>query len=307
MNRKEFIKITGTSALMFGLLPNKLKALSNDDINITILHTNDVHSQIDPIPLNASKDAGMGGFARRSSLINKIRTSETNVLLFDAGDVFQGTPYFNIFKGELEYKLMSSMKYDAGTLGNHEFDYGINNIHDQLNNATFPILNTNYNFDNTILKGEIKTHKIFEKQGIKIGVYGLGPELKGLVDYKLYDATQYFDPIEKAQEIENLLKQKYNCNYIICLSHLGYENEYSTLNDIELAKNTYNTDLIIGGHSHTILNKPVIIFNKKQAEVSINQVGWRGLILGKINVVFNKNKEILSKKAYMLKILENQV
>ncbi len=300
MNRKEFLKITGTSALIFGLLPNKLNALSSNNITITILHTNDVHSQIDPISLKASKDAGMGGFARRSLLINKIRASERNVLLFDAGDVFQGTPYFNIFKGELEYKLMSAMKYDAGTLGNHEFDYGINNIKDQLKFATFPLINSNYNFEKTILNGLIKKFDVFEKEGIKLGVYGLGPVLKGLVDLKLYDGTEYIDAIGQAQETERMLKQKLKCDFIICLSHLGYENDYTTLNDIELAKNTYHTDLIIGGHSHTIINKPVIIINKNQAEVSINQVGWRGLLLGKIDVIFNKNKEILSKKADML-------
>jgi 5'-nucleotidase len=291
LNRRAFIKIGAT--LAGGTLLNSLPLhtfAKSSTIKLTILHTNDWHSRIEPFDKNSGKNSGMGGAAVRSQVINKIRKEEENVLLLDAGDVFQGTPYFNMFGGELEYKLMSMMGYDAMTLGNHDFDNGIAGLSKQLPHANFPILCANYDFSATELYGKIKNYKVFEKGGLRIGVFGIGIELDGLVPKTMYGNTKYLNPVEKANEIAAHLKLKEKCDFIICLSHLGYKYQGEKISDIKLAPQSNNIDLILGGHTHTFMPKPDELKNASGKQIFINQVGWGGLQLGRIDYYFNKQQ-----------------
>ena len=251
---------------------------------LVILHTNDTHSNIDPFPENHSKYPGMGGIAKRYAIIKKIKAKEPNVLLLDSGDIFQGTPYFNTFNGVLEMKCMSRLGYDASTMGNHDFDIGMDGFLKAKQYADFPFLCANYDFSNTILKNETQTFKIFKKGSIKIGVFGIGVELSGLVTREAYGDTIYHDPIELANQTAAKLKKE-KCDLVICLSHLGFEyRDNEKVSDKKLAKNSKHIDIILGGHTHTFLEKPVIEKNKVKQNVLINQVGWAGIQLGRIDI-----------------------
>lgn len=292
--RREFIKKAGAASLLtmiptMDLLANEF----NSTQKITILHTNDQHSRIEPFEVSSDeKTSNKGGFARRAALIHKIRQEESNVLLLDAGDVFQGTPYFNYYGGELEYKLMTQMGYDASTIGNHEFDNGLEGILNQLPHAGFDIICSNYDFSNTILDGKFKPFQIYKKEGIKIGVFGLGIQLEGLVGKEMYGGTRYLDPIKVAQGVARFLRQEKECELVVCLSHLGYEykNDPKKVSDIHLAQKTSGIDLIIGGHTHTFLPEPQQFKNKDGKMVLVNQVGWAGLYLGRIDFYLEKRK-----------------
>ncbi len=290
-NRRTFIKqsFLGGVSLLGAAALNPLSAaiLKKNHTKITILHTNDVHSHIEPFPSNDPKYPNMGGAAKRAALIDKIRTEEKNVLLLDAGDIFQGTPYFNMYGGELEFKLMSLMKYDAATIGNHDFDNGIEGLNKMLPHANFPFVNANYDFTNTILNGKIAPYKIIEKDKVKIGIFGVGVELAGLVDKKLYAETHYNNPIIAANKTAEHLKYNEKCHLIICLSHLGYAYKSNKVSDNILAKETKNIDLITGGHTHTFLEEPTKVKNKANKVTLINQVGWAGLYLGRIDFYIN--------------------
>ena len=299
MKRRNFIKNTAATSALLSLSGLSLSSFSTiREKKITILHTNDVHSHIDPFPENHPRNPSMGGVARRANIIEQIRKEEENVLLLDAGDIFQGTPYFNYYGGELEFKLMSMMKYDLATLGNHDFDNGIDGFFSQLPNANFDFVSANYDFKNTELNGIVKPYKTFLKDGIKIGVFGLGIELEGLVDKKLYKETKYYNPIEVATDITKTLKETEKCDLIICLSHLGfdYKNEKDKPSDLKLAAATQDIDLIIGGHTHTFLDKPVIKTNKVGKQVVINQVGAYGINLGRIDFYFSDDSKYISKE-----------
>lgn len=292
MKRREFIKTTAAgSALIMGGL--SLSSFAGPDVKkVTILHTNDVHSHIDPFPVDDPKYPDMGGAARRAAAIEQVRKLNPNVLLLDAGDIFQGTPYFNYYGGELEFKLMSMMKYDLATLGNHDFDNGLEGFKKQLPHASFGFVSANYDFKNTILEGLVKRYKIFEKDSIRIGVFGLGIQLEGLVEARNYGETRYNDPLAMAQEMARTLRHTEKCHLVICLSHLGfmYPDEPSRISDITIAKNTRDIDLIIGGHTHTFLTKPHIEKNIDGNEVLINQVGCYGLNLGQVDFYFEEGK-----------------
>lgn len=293
MNRRDFIEKTAASTALLSLGLSLSSFKSNTVEHLTILHTNDVHSYIDPFPADHPKNPNMGGVSRRATLIEKIRTENPNVLLLDAGDIFQGTPYFNYYGGELEFKLMSMMKYDASTIGNHDFDNGLEGIVAQMPHASFEFISSNYNFKNTPMDGYVKPYRIFNKKGIKVGVFGLGIELAGLVDKKNYKETVYNDPIETAQEMVRILKQENKCDLIICLSHLGYKynTEPDKICDLKLAALTKDIDLIIGGHTHTFLDKPTIVKNLEQKEVMVNQVGCYGINLGRIDFYFDSDNQ----------------
>ncbi|SKB85188.1 metallophosphoesterase [Dyadobacter psychrophilus] len=291
-NRRDFLKKSaGTTALLaLGGFP--YEALARDSaVQLTILHTNDVHSRIEPFPMDGSRNQGLGGVARRAALVKKIRQEQKNVLLLDAGDIFQGTPYFNLYGGELELQIMSDMGYDAATMGNHDFDNGVAGFAKQLPHANFPILVSNYNFANTELKGKTQPHKIFEKQGLKIGVFGLGIELHGLVNKKNYGETQYLDPIAKANEAASFLKNEKHCDLVICLSHLGYKYKEQKVSDQILAKSTRNIDLIIGGHTHTFMKLPEDVMNLDGKITTINQVGFAGINLGRLDYFFDRESK----------------
>ena len=294
MKRRHFLKKIKFSSI-YGLT---LPYFINDDFDnglkkITILHTNDVHSHIDPFPKNDPLNPSGGGVIARANLINLIKKDNPHTLVLDAGDVFQGTPYFNFFGGELELKLMSKMGYNASTLGNHEFDNGMEKLSKVLKHANFSFLNSNYTLKNTPLENKIKSHEIFNINGIKIGVFGLGIELEGLVEKKLYKGVKYLNPIEISKDISDDLKYNHNCDLIICLSHLGfsYSKDKNIMCDLILAKQTKNIDLIIGGHTHTFLDEPVKVKNLENKDVIINQVGCFGINLGKIDFYFSENKK----------------
>ena len=294
MKRRDFIKNTVASSALLGLGGLSLSSFDQPEVKkITILHTNDAHSHIDPFPADHPKNPNMGGVARRAALVEKIRKEEKNVLLLDAGDIFQGTPYFNYYGGELEFKLMSMLQYDLATMGNHDFDNGIDGFYAQLPHAKFDFVSANYDFKNTILDNIVKPYKILHRDGIKIGIFGLGVELQGLVDKKLYKETVYNNPVEIAADMTRILKQNEKCDLIICLSHLGfkYQNDPDKICDVRLAKQTKDIDLIIGGHTHTFLDKPVIETNAEGKEVLINQVGCYGINLGRIDFYFDKKNK----------------
>ena len=265
--------------------------ISPEITRLTILHTNDVHSRIEPFPEDGSRNAGLGGVERRAALIDLIRSEYEHILLLDAGDIFQGTPYFNFFGGELEMKLMSEMGYDAATIGNHDFDAGIDGLEKQLKHADFPLLICNYDFSDTIMAGKTKPYLVKKYDNIKVGISGVGIELHGLVPQNLYKKTRYLDPITAVQKQVDLLQHEENCDYIICLSHLGYKYQGDRVSDVVLAQNTSGIDLIIGGHTHTFMKRPEVVRNKVGKEVVINQVGWAGIMLGKLDIMFEKNRK----------------
>lgn len=295
MKRRDFIQkvSTGTTALAtIGSLGLQSFTTKPRTTKITILHTNDVHSHIDAFGPDEGRNANRGGVARRASLIENIRAKNPNTLLLDAGDIFQGTPYFNYYGGELEFKLMSMLKYDLATIGNHDFDNGINGIFAQLPHANFEFVSANYDFSNTVMDTHVKPYKIFKKRGIKIGVFGLGIELNGLVDKKLYKETKYLDPVGISQDMARILKTEEQCDLIICLSHLGYNYKRNPdkISDLKLAEATKDIDLIIGGHTHTFLPKPTVVKNSDGKKMLVNQVGCYGLYLGQIDFYFDEEK-----------------
>lgn len=293
LNRKQFIK---QSAFTAGALALSSFALADEVTaaqRLVILHTNDVHSRLEPFPMDGSRNQGLGGVAARMQLINDIRKKEEHILLLDAGDIFQGTPYFNLYKGEPEIKSMSKMGYDACTMGNHDFDAGLENFAIQLNHASFPVLFCNYDFTGTAMEGKTLPYKVFKKGRLKIGVTGVGIELNGLVPDNLYGKTQYLDPIANLNTTADYLKTSKDCDMVICLSHLGYQYKENPnrICDVILAKESMHVDLIIGGHTHTFLNEPLIVKNKAGIDVIINQVGWAGIQLGYLAYEFLPGKK----------------
>ena len=293
MKRREFIQKTAATSALLGLGGLSLSSFTSlETKHLTILHTNDVHSYIDPFPANHPKNPNMGGVARRAALIESIRAENANVLLLDAGDIFQGTPYFNYYGGEIEFKLMSMMRYDLATIGNHDFDNGIDGLFAQLPNASFEFVSANYDFKNTIMNGYVKPYRIFNKSGIKVGVFGLGIGLEGLVDKKNCKETVYNDPLEIATDMSRILKKEHKCDLVICLSHIGYKykDEPNKICDTILATKTRDIDLIIGGHTHTFLEKPTVLKNLDNKEVLVNQVGCYGVNLGRIDFYLDNDK-----------------
>ena len=285
MKRRNFIQniVLGTGTLLVSPSLFSQENLKKKK-RLVILHTNDTHSTIEPFPSKHSKFPNMGGVSKRHTILQKIRSEEEHVLLLDAGDIFQGTPYFNTFNGELEMKLMSLLQYDAATMGNHDFDIGLEGFLNAQQFANFPFLCANYDFSETILSGKTKAYHIFHKAGIKIGVFGIGIALKGLVPMDKYGNTRYFDPISTANKIASELKSK-SCDLVICLSHLGFEYENKSINsDRKLAAETENIDIILGGHTHTFFDKPLVLKNIKNKDVLVNQVGWGGVYLGRIDI-----------------------
>ncbi len=292
LNRRKFLQ---QSALTAGALLVSRYAEASDvsTQRLTILHTNDVHSRLEPFPMDGGRNQGLGGVAARAKLITDIRSKEDQVLLLDAGDIFQGTPFFNLYKGEPEIKAMTKMGYDACTIGNHDFDAGLENLVTQLNHASFPVIISNYDFTNTPMEGKYVPYKVFKKGKLKIGITGVGIEMKGLVADNLAGNTKYLNPIERLNETADLLRKQKDCDMVICLSHLGYQykDEPNKVSDLILAKETAGVDLIIGGHTHTFMNEPLIVKNKMGSDVIINQVGFGGINLGRLDFEFMPGKK----------------
>lgn len=309
-NRRKFIQ---QSALAAGALltSNSLFAeiqRENALKRLTILHTNDVHSRLEPFPMDGGRNQGLGGVAARAELIQQIRSEEQQVLLLDAGDIFQGTPYFNLYKGEPEMKAMAAMGYDAATMGNHDFDAGLENFATQLQHGKFPLIICNYDFTNTPMEFKYQPYKIFKKGKLKIGVTAVGIEMSGLVPDALFGNTKYLDPVQKANEMADKLKKGDGCDMVICLSHLGYQYKSSKVSDETLAKESENIDLIIGGHTHTFLDEPVVLKNKTGSDVLVNQVGWAGIILGRLDFDFAglKSKDLTKSHTVVVRKKTNE-
>jgi 5'-nucleotidase len=251
---------------------------------LTVLHTNDVHSRLDPFPAEAGANAGKGGVAARALRIAEVRAKEEQVLLLDSGDIFQGTPYFNMFKGEPEIKAMQMMGYEAATMGNHDFDAGLENFaHQVASHARFPIVICNYDFTGTPMESLYKPYVILRKGDLKIGVTGLGIEMDGLVADQLTGGTKYLDPVVNLNRVAEELKVKKNCDMVICLSHLGDVYQDNKISDERLAKQSEHVDLILGGHTHRFFEKPRVYANVSGRSVIVNQAGWAGIVVGRLD------------------------
>ncbi len=313
MKRRTFVKAMGYSSMMYPLIGSVPSLLKGPELmQLTILHTNDVHSRIEPFPADGKgRNAGKGGAARRATLIKDIREDVDQVLLLDAGDIFQGTPYFNFFGGELEFKLMDEMEYDAATIGNHDFDAGHEVLKERCDAASFSMLNCNYNLKDSPLRKIVQPYKIFNKGGIKVGVFGVGIRLDGLVPKQLYGDIEVLPAYEMAEKTATLLKEEEKCDLVVCLSHLGYQYESPNYpSDVIMAASTRNIDIIIGGHTHTFLKTANTVRDKDGEWVIINQVGWAGIMLGRIDVTIEKGKKakcFSCKNEYLQHAVDNTI
>lgn len=295
MTRRDFFKRLGALAIatapMFSSVASfsSLTSCSGSGSRrrqLVILHTNDVHSHIDPFPPADPLYANMGGYARREALINEtIREyGAENVLVFESGDMFQGTPYFNFYHGQLEMQLMNRMHIDAVTIGNHEFDNGVSALCDCMQTANFPFLSANYIFTDARGAQLVTPYKVFERGGFRVGVFGLGVQLAGLVAPDNCNTVRFSEAIPTAQETADRLRNVEGCDIVIALTHIGYSDGPKGDCDVALAANTHGIDLILGGHSHTFLEKPEFHTNCKGERVLVNQTGFGGVCVGKIIV-----------------------
>jgi 5'-nucleotidase len=309
LNRRDFLRqvAAGGGLALAGAFPFEALAVPRKELKLTILHTNDVHSRLEPFDEDGGIYAGQGGVVARAALIAAIRAEEEHVLLLDAGDIFQGTPYFNLYKGEPEMRAMAAMGYDAVTMGNHDFDAGVEGFARQLEHANFPVLTANYDFTGTALEGKTVPYKVFKKSDIKIGMFGLGIQLRGLVPDEAYGETKWLEPLQVARSTVDRLRRKERCDFIICLSHLGYQYDYRKVSDLVLAKETDGIDLIIGGHTHTFLDKPSVLKNRSGGEVLVNQVGWGGLRLGRIDYSFGSKRGAIPSNAHTVVVRKQTI
>jgi 5'-nucleotidase len=295
--RRRFLTTSAAFGATLIALPRDLElisaATSAADTVITILHTNDTHSQIDPLPPN-DRNAGRGGVARRATLVKRIRKENPNTLLIDAGDVLQGTPYFNFYRGEVEYKAMSAIGYDAGTLGNHEFDNGVEALATALKFANFDIVSSNYDVKGTALEGIIKPYVVKTVAGIRIGLFGLGISPVALITPASFKGITYKDPVLSAREAVKTLREKERCSLVVCMSHLGYyENpRRNDVGDSQLAAQVDGIDFIASGHTHTFMEQPVMQTQPCGAKTMIFQVGKSGIYLGRVDFTFRTGKVV---------------
>ena len=254
---------------------------------ITILHTNDTHSCILPLSSNLADTllAGRGGYLRRVNMIKEERKKDPKLLLFDSGDFSQGSPYYTIYKGDVEVSLMNMMGYDACTIGNHEFDFGLENMARIFRMCNFPVVCANYDFTGTPVEGLVKPYIIIKRDGIKIGIFGISPHLDGLVAAENYQGVKYLDPKEKAAEMADLLKNKEKCDVVICLSHMGW-NMRDADGDQQVIGGTRNIDLVLGGHSHTYFKNLEYVKNLDGKSIPVDQNGKHALFVGKLKLEF---------------------
>lgn len=257
---------------------------------LVILHTNDTHSCIMPLNPNLADTAlaGRGGFLRRMALIEDERAKTPGLLLIDSGDFSQGSPYYNFYKGEVEVELMNRMGYDVATIGNHEFDFGLENMARIFHMAKFPIVCANYDFTGTSVEGLVKPYTIIKRNGLKIGLFGLSPQPRGLVDTTKFVGVKYLDPVETAERMAALLKTKKKCDVVICVSHLGWENE--ELTDQMLVPATRDIDIVLGGHSHTYMKTLQYVKNVDGKDVPVGQNGKHGIWIGRIVLDLEKGR-----------------
>jgi 5'-nucleotidase len=262
-----------------------------DETLITILHTNDQHSQIDPLPAN-DRNAGKGGVARRATLVKRLRAENPNTLLIDAGDAFQGTPYFNFYKGEVEYKTMSAIGYDVVTLGNHDFDNGVAGLAAAMKFAKFEFVSANYDVRGTAIESRVKPYVVRELGGVRIGIFGLGISPVGLITPEDFQGIKYYDPIKVSHGAVRVLREKERCAMVICASHLGYypNPKGDEIGDSQLVAQVDGIDFIASGHTHTFMKEPVIAKQPSGGNTVIFQVGKSGIYLGRVDFTVRANK-----------------
>ena len=255
---------------------------------ITVLHTSDTHSCILPLNSNlADKNvAGRGGFIRRIDMLKQERQKDPNLLLFDCGDYSQGSSYYTMFQGDVEVGLMNRMHYDAVTIGNHEFDFGLDNMVRLFKMANFPVVCSNYDFADTELKDIVKPYLVLKRKGVKIGVFALCPPMEGLVSTKNYGPLKFLDPIEVTNQMVDILRNQKKCDIVICLSHLGWEvSEYP---DNKVIQNTSGIDLVLGGHTHTYMEQLGYETDKTGKQVPVDHEGKHGAYLGKMVLTLDR-------------------
>jgi 5'-nucleotidase len=287
MNRITELKLRINLFLFLLAFPFLLVA---QEKSLVILHFNDTHSRIDPLPLNDALNPDKGGVVRQETYIQEVRKEIKNVFVFHSGDMVQGTPYFNLFRGELEIAVANQMKTDAACLGNHEFDNGLVALAKMVRKAAFPYIATNLDFTGTPLERLTKKYLILKRGGLKIGVIGLTISPEGLVEKKNYNGMKFLDPLESANQTAAFLKKEKKCDLVICLSHLGYFPKEDHFGDITLAKKSRDIDIILGGHTHTFLQQPDRQRNLDGKEVIIQQSGTYGIYIDRLDVVMEKKK-----------------
>ncbi len=261
-----------------------MSATGENEVELRIVHTNDTHSCVMPVSPHSSDTAlaDKGGFVRRAALVRDLRAEDNSLLLFDSGDFSQGSAYYNLYKGEVEVKLMNEMRYDAATIGNHEFDFGLENMARIFRMAGFPIVCANYHVEGTVLEGLVKPYVILERKGVKIGVFGLGTQLEGMVASENYAGVIYEDPITAANRVTDILKNREHCDLVVCLSHLGWQ--IDGIDDSEVIPATRDIDIVLGGHSHTYMERPEVVKNADGEYVYCNQMGKHGRYVGELSL-----------------------
>jgi 5'-nucleotidase len=262
-----------------------------DETLITILHTNDQHSQIDPLPAN-DRNAGKGGVARRATLVKRIRAENPHTLLLDAGDSFQGTPYFNLYKGVVEYKAMTAIGYDIVTLGNHDFDNGVEALAEAMKHAKFEFVSANYDVRGTAIENRVKPYVVREFNGVRMGVFGLGIKLEGLNPPESFKGVKYYDPVKVSHGAVRVLRERERCAMVICASHLGYypNPKGDEVGDSQVASQVNGIDFIASGHTHTFMQQPVSVKQPAGGNTVIFQVGKSGIYLGRVDFTVRRNK-----------------
>src|SRR6266404_1516572 len=307
INRRRFLTTSAAFGAALVVAPSELRfVLSNerarlasplfnpaaDETLITILHTNDTHSQIDPLPANDKFYPGNGGVARRATLVKRIRQENPNTLLIDAGDVLQGTPYFNFYKGEVEYKAMSLIGYDAGTIGNHEFDNGVESLAKAYQFANFDIVSTNYDVRGSALETRVKPHVVKEVGGLRIGLFGMGIRPEGLITPDNFKPLKYLDPATTVRGAVKLLREQERCSLVLGMSHLGYypNPQRDEIGDTQVAAQVEGIDFIASGHTHTFMDKPVLQKNPAGKDTIVFQVGRSGIYVGRVDFTLRDGK-----------------
>ena len=258
---------------------------------VTVLHTNDTHSQIDPLPAN-DRNANKGGVARRATLVKRVRKENPNTLLVDAGDAFQGTPYFNLYRGEVEFKAMSAIGYDAMTLGNHDFDNGVDALATAMKFATFDFVSTNYDVRGTAIEPRVKPYVVRELGGVRVGLFGLGIKLEGLNPPETFRGVKHLDPVRMARGAVKLLREREKCALVVCMSHMGYypEPKENDFGDTQLVAQVDGIDFIVGGHTHTFMERPALARQSSGKDTVIFQVGKSGIYLGRVDFTVRERR-----------------
>ena len=307
IDRRRFLKnslVTGAALTIPGVASRFIAAGDRGEITrpllspargetlITILHTNDTHSQIDPIPDNDKQYGGKGGVARRATLVKRVRAENPNTLMIDAGDVFQGTPYFNFYKGEVEYKSMSLVGYDVVTLGNHDFDNGVEALAAAMKFANFEFVSTNYDVRGTVLESRVKPYAIRTFGDVRIGLFGLGISPDNLITPENFKGVKYMDPVQMSRGVVRLLRDREKCQLVIGMSHLGYypNAKAGEIGDSQVVEQVNGIDFIASGHTHTFMKTPVLAKQPSGNDTIIFQVEKSGINVGRIDFTMRDGK-----------------